>query len=417
MDSLFDRSRKALERAMGPTRKAAPSKGAQRSGKKSSAKKALPPAEDVLSLAVPMEASPLDITVPDPMALQPRLAPGALPGISSRGARPGDYRGSGLELSQGLKSGKSEKLFMNPEEYNALVATAMGTQPSLDIQRGISDQEALYKSFLENAPKTVDLTPLMAWADSLTGSKYAQSYKAPPGYEEQAAILSGMQGKTQSARERLAQLIAQETGGLRKGEQEQGYSAQLGEEQKAGYQVPRPPSTMLGGNPFTQATGALRSFQALPTYKDAQQQLASAISMKELLAHPSWSSDFSIRGQTLQAMRLSPISEKEMAEFGRANPSLANRVRTLFSEKITGRSLSERDYYDLKKFADFREQYSSSRMRDIQQEFVTGFSPYTPAISKEGLEGITESAIPKPMKTSSTPESRGAQILKELMKD
>lgn len=207
-----------------------------------------------LALDIPVEEiSPLSLAMPDPLAITPQLQGRRFIDTPSRaGARPGDTKVNQLDLSQGMSTGKSRNSYMSGPEYDILAQAAMSTEPNRALQAGIDEQQGMYEDVLRNMPTgMVDLTPLMAMTDAMTGSKFAQSYKAPGDMYDNVKLLSGLQDRTQSSKERLAQLIMNETGGLKQGQDEQGYKSGIEESQKAGFAVPQPHAPRLGQSGLT----------------------------------------------------------------------------------------------------------------------------------------------------------------------
>lgn len=225
-------------------------KGPYSPSKKKAAKPAARRITPSLALDLPVEeVSPLSLEMPDPLALGPKLQGRKFLETPSRnGARPGDTKINQLDLSQGMSSGKSRNAYMTGPEYDTLVQAAASTAPNRALQGGIDEQQGMYEDVLRNMPQgMVDLTPLMAMTDAMTGSKFASSYKAPGDMYDNVKMLSGLQNQAQGSRERLAQLIMNETGGLKQGQDEQGYKSGLEESQKSGFAVPNPPQPRMGG--------------------------------------------------------------------------------------------------------------------------------------------------------------------------
>ncbi len=232
-----------MQEQMGP-----PNPYARPKAKKPAPRRPLP-APSLSLIEAPSAPSPLSLAMPDPLELTPQLQGRQFLSTPDRsGARPGDTKINSLDLSQGMKTGKSRNSYMDEQAYKDLVQVAMNMPTNRALRGGIDDQQGMYEDVVRTMPQgMVDLTPLMAMTDAMTGSNFAGSYKAPDSFADRAKLLSGLQDKTQSSRERLAQLVMNETGGIKQGQDEQGYTSGLDESQKAGFAVPREISPRIGG--------------------------------------------------------------------------------------------------------------------------------------------------------------------------
>ena len=82
-------------------------------------------------------------------------------------------------------------------------------QELLDIQRGQSDRLSRAADDFENQEQQFDLSPLMALADSWTGSKLASAYKAPMSRDERALTAMKLRDAAGDATGKSAQIAMQ----------------------------------------------------------------------------------------------------------------------------------------------------------------------------------------------------------------
>lgn len=126
-----------------------------------------------------------DVPVPVGRAA-PMNIPGWHPPMALPAQQPAATDNSPVTLTPGLRnltnSGSSEKkttgdtesqnLFMDPEKYNELIKTAMGSQAYKNQAADVAGQKQLLGILAGTRPKTqVDLSPLYLFANQLTGGK------------------------------------------------------------------------------------------------------------------------------------------------------------------------------------------------------------------------------------------------------
>lgn len=327
--------------------------------------------------------------------------PAELIGLAPMGRGPGAQDIRATKFAQDQSRGKSLNVYQDAGEYEKHLETVMGSGLMKDLAAGAERFKGLREDFLRNAPQQTDLSPTMALADYLAKSKGTASagYKRPGSYEDMVKQLGNLMGDEQGARQNVAQLAFQQSGGLKSGEEQAQFKTGVDRERQQGYKTPQPRSQFPGGgNPLNQALAIQRAFQGLPPYKEAEGVLANAQSMLKALQNPSWISDQALRGQVLQGMKLSPISEKELAEFGRGSPELINRIKNMFTTVSSGRTLSPQDYKALEEFALRSSEYATHKMDIVQSKFAEGLGPYAIGVGgSSGIKGITNPSISPPL--------------------
>lgn len=370
-----------------------------------------------LALDVPVEeVSPLSLEMPEPLALTPRLTGRQFLETPSRnGARPGDTKINQLDLSQGMNSGKSRNAYMTGPEYDTLTQAAMSTEPNRALQQGIDEQSGMYEDVLRNMPTgQVDLTPLMAMTDAMTGSKFASSYKAPGDMYDNVKMLSGLQDRAQSSRERLAQLIMNETGGLKSGQDEQGFKSGLEESQKAGFAVPQPHAPrmgQMGGSPVN-VRGFYNTFENSDTVKEASKLLQAANSVQGHLQNPNWLGDSAARAGILQAMRLAPVSNLDVKQIT-GSQDLFNQYTQLVNRLSRGDVFTARDRQTIEKYNDYIQRKANGNLETAADEYSKAHAPFYGFDYQTGRD-LLKPAIPK-MEQRPQAAPKGPSLFQQLM--
>ena len=387
------------------------------SGKKKQTVKPAARVAPSLALDVPVEEiSPLSLAAPDPLALSPQLPARRFLDTPMRGnARPGDTKINSLDLSQGMNTGKSRNSYMSGPEYDELTRAAMGTEPNQALARGIEAQDGMYEDTLRNLPSgQVDLTPLMAMTDAMTGSKFASSYKAPADIYDNVKLLSGLQDRSQNSRERLAQLLMNETGGIKNGQDEQGYKAGLDESQKSGFAVPNPPAQrmgQMGGSPIN-VRGFYNTFKGSEPVKEASkiQQAAQAISGH--LKNPNWLGDSAARAGILQAMRLAPVSNLDVKQIT-GSQDLFNQFSQLVNRLDRGDVFTTRDRRTIENYNKYLEAKSKRDLEFAADSYSKTHAPFY-GFDYDTGRGLLESAMPR-MEQEAPAAPKGPSMFQKLM--
>lgn len=389
---------------------------AKEAAKKTSVKKAQPVAPS-LSLAEPAaEPSPLSLAMPDPLELTPRLQGRRFLETPSRaGSRPGDTKINQLDLSQGMTTGKSRNSYMDGPEYDALVQAAMGAAPNRALSRGIDEQQAFYEATAKGMPRgQVDLTPLMAMTDAMTGSNFAGSYKAPEGFSDRAKLLSGLQDKTQGSRERLAQLLMNETGGLKNGQDEQGYKSGMDESQKNGFAHPNPHAPRMGqqGNTPTNVRGFYNTFKGSEPVKEAAKIQQAAQAITGHLKNPNWLGDSAARAGILQAMRLAPVSNLDVKQIT-GSQDLFNQANQLMNRIGNGDVFTARDRRTIEDYNKYLLKKSKLSLEFARDSYAKTHSPFY-GFDYDTGKGLLESALPS-MDDGPAEEAPKKSMFQQLM--
>lgn len=373
-------------------------KGPYSPSKKKAAKPAARRITPSLALDLPVEEiSPLSLEMPDPLALTPKLQGRKFLETPSRnGARPGDTKINQLDLTQDLTKGKNQNLYMSGPEYDELTQAAMSTDPNRALQSGINEQQAMYEDVLRNMPQgMVDLTPLMAMTDAMTGSKFASSYKAPGDMYDNVKMLSGLQDAAQGSRERLAQLIMNQTGGLKKGQEEEGYKSGMDESQKAGFSVPRdtPPRMAQQGGTPTNVRGFYNTFKGSEPVKEAAKIQQAAQAVTGHLKNPNWLGDSAARAGILQAMRLAPVSNLDVRQIT-GSQDLFNQFNQLMQRLDKGDVFTARDRATIKKYNGYLVEKSKRDLEFAADSYTKTHSPFY-GFDYDTGRGLLESSMPR----------------------
>lgn len=393
--------------------RAAPKRSAWKTPKKPVAARVAPS----LALDIPVEeVSPLSLEMPEPLALSPKLQGRKFLETPSRmGARPGDTKINQLDLSQGMTTGKSRNSYMSGPEYDDLVQAAASTEPNRALQRGIDEQAGMYEDVLRNMPTgQVDLTPLMAMTDAMTGSGFAKSYKAPGDIYDNVKLLSGLQDRTQNSRERLAQLLMNETGGLKNGQDEQGFKSGLEESQKAGFAVPQPHAPRMGqqgGTPIN-VRGFYNTFKGSEPVKDASkiQQAAQAISGH--LKNPNWLGDSAARAGILAAMRLAPVSNLDVQQIS-GSQDLFNRAQQIMKRLDKGDVFTARDRKTIEDYNKVLLHKSKKDLEFAADSYTKTHAPFY-GFDYDTGRGLLEASLPR-MEDEAPAAPKGPSLFQQLM--
>lgn len=361
------------------------------------AKKAAKP-----SPAVPAPSTGVDMgqVQPDMIALDDPMSaslpiPSGMSSMPAPYAGPGSFDKRGQKVEQGMGRDASRTAYKTTGEYYSQLDTVLGSPLMQKLSAGVKNLEGLRDQYLQHAPVQADLSPLMGLADFVANGKgnALRSYKRPDDYNDLVSKLAGLMQQEQGAAYNQANLAMNQVP-LKAGDDSASTKAGVSQERGQGYQVPRPPNPNAGmQNPLNQALAIQRAFQGLGPYKVAEATRQSALGMLEIMKNPSWAADDALRGQLLQSLKIAPISEKEMTEFGRGSPDYANRIKNAISRATSGRSLSPQDYKIIEDLAHKRLDYATREMQAIQDKFVSGLGPYAPAFSNEGIRGLTEPTI------------------------
>lgn len=385
-------------------------------------KKPIQQSSNVLSLALPPDApSPLSLSAPvDPMTIMPQLQGRAFLNAPQQTAanRPGDQRLNSLALSQNMGTGKSRNAYMNAPEYNTLVDAARSTEPNAALEQGIKGQEQLYLDILKAYPQGVqDLSPLYAMTDAMTGSKFGATYKAPETFQDRAKLLAGLQDQTQNSRERLAQLLMNETGGIKQGTDEQTTKTGLEEDQKAGFIKPPPhaPSSGRMGNPANLAAKFMTTFDGSPVAKDAASGLIAANAVKSHLANPNWLGDSAARAAIIQAMHLAPVSNRDVEQIT-GSQDLFNKFDQLIKKLDKGDVFTASDRKTVERYADYLQKKSSMNLEGAADEYSRSHGPMY-GYDYGTARGLLTPAMPKIQESAPKAPSLFDQLMqKELSK-
>lgn len=392
-------------------------KGPYAASKKKAVKPAARRITPSLALDLPVEEiSPLSLEMPDPLALAPKLSGRKFLETPSRnGARPGDTKINQLDLSQGMSTGKSRNSYMNGPEYDTLTQAAMSTEPNRALSRGIEEQEGMYEDVLRNMPTgMVDLTPLMAMTDAMTGSKFASSYKAPADQMDNIKLLSGLQDRTQSSRERLAQLIMNETGGLKSGTDEQGYKSGLDESQKNGFTYPNPHApraAQQGGTP-TNVRGFYNTFKGSEPVKEASKIQQAAQAIAGHLKNPNWLGDSAARAGILQAMRLAPVSNLDVKQIT-GSQDLWNQAQQIMKRLESGDVFTARDRKTIENYNKVLLAKSKKDLEYASDSYTKTHAPFY-GFDYDTGRGLLEAAVPR-MEEPAPEPVKGPSLFQQLM--
>lgn len=371
---------------------------------RSKAKKKAPPKADVPAPSAGVDAGqvqPNMLLMDDPFS-SAIAVPSGMQSMPAPYSGPGSFDKRGQKVEQGMGRDASRTAYKTPGEYYSQLDTVLGSPLMQKLSGGVKNLEALRDQYLQHAPVQADLSPLMGLADFVAQGKgnALRSYNKPDNYNDLVAKLAGLMGQEQSAAYNQAQLAMNQVP-LKAGEDQASVKAGVGESRDQGFQVPRPASMGAGmQNPLNQALALQRAFQNLRPYKEAEGVMAESQVMINTLKKPNWVADKELRGQMLQAMKLSPISEKEMAQFGSGSPDLFNKVRNYLTTGFEGRSLSPQDYKALEEFARAKFDYANKKMQAVQDRFANNMAPYAPAFAVEGIRGVTDPAVPPPTETA-----------------
>lgn len=173
--------------------------------------------------------SPLEVpNIETENNMKPQLKPEYLPRVSI-GGKMGESAESKLTSDQANTTGLRQDVYMDPSEFNALVAGVEQTEP---IKRQLAAQAArdqLGIDVMSSLPGGVDVTPLMALVDQWTGSKLAQSYRPPANYEQRAKTLLDFADKAQKGRQELADSIFKNVQYMKAGSYQDQQIQKLGE--------------------------------------------------------------------------------------------------------------------------------------------------------------------------------------------
>lgn len=143
-----------------------------------------PPEEDEFSDPTPAEV-PMEEPAPEEMVNPQTGVPESL----TKAAKPASQQF--IEMMQ------SPEYQAKVAEYNDLVKKSLGDQ-----RAGIADNENAIKE-IEGLDTQVDLSPLAAYVDSQTGSKFSQSYARPDSKEDRIKKVLGLKNQLQLQRQGL----------------------------------------------------------------------------------------------------------------------------------------------------------------------------------------------------------------------
>jgi hypothetical protein len=102
---------------------------------------------------------------------------------------------SNIKTFQNYQTNKSADIQALLDQLNAQGGRSVDAQ-----RRGLGDQEALLKNYLDNVKPGVDLSPLMALADTWYGGNLAKGYKAPISGQDIMNTQRGLMGDAQKSR-------------------------------------------------------------------------------------------------------------------------------------------------------------------------------------------------------------------------
>lgn len=400
-----------MREQMGP-----PNPYSRAKAKKPAARRPMP-VPSLSLIEAPNAPSPLSLAAPDPLELTPQLQGRQFLSTPDRsGARPGDTKINSLDLSQGMKTGKSRNSYMDEQAYADLVQTAMNMPTNRALRGGIDDQQGMYEDVVRTMPQgMVDLTPLMAMTDAMTGSHFAASYKAPDSFADRAKLLSGLQDKTQGSRERLAQLVMNETGGIKQGQDEQGYESGMKEDQKTGFAVPReiaPRMGMQGGSP-TNVRGFYNTFKGSEPVKEAAKILEAAKAVSGHLKNPNWLGDSAARAGILQAMRLAPVSNLDVKQIT-GSQDLFNQATQLMNRLGKGDVFTARDRQTIDKYNKYLKAKSKMNLEFAADSYAKTHSPFY-GFDYDTGRGLLDSAMPQMEQEDEPAAPKGPSLFQQLM--
>lgn len=187
-------------------------------------------------------------------------APGPMPGMSGKPMLPGGFSplldmnanpmanvnpklaGAKKSSSQTATSDATQKMiknsYLNPDEYNALRNTIMSTPEMKQQQEGADQMSSMLDmnaKLLGKQASQVNLAPLMALADSQTGSNLSQGYTAPESAQNMMSKLQDFATKVQAKKEDIAKQIMTGAKDLKSGSVQDQYMQKMVDAQNAGF--------------------------------------------------------------------------------------------------------------------------------------------------------------------------------------
>jgi len=174
--------------------------------------------------------------------LDPQLKPSynQHPTISNR---VGESASSELKAAQDYLNTKKTDFYMSPEEKRALDVITENSPAMQRVRADIDTRKALgdqYQGMIGAKKAGVDLSPLMALSDAWTGSRFAQSYKAPMNPMDKYKDILAYKDKISDDEQKFADAINKGSQYLKAGSQTEQEKRALTELQKYGVNNPDP---------------------------------------------------------------------------------------------------------------------------------------------------------------------------------
>lgn len=361
----------------------------------------LPPTQEAINLA----ATPvmMEEVTPNPMAMEPGAVPQPLPGNKLQASQlekvaasaPGEFGKNELTSAFEKKLGKTENVYMTPEQNTALYEAA-GELPEIQAQKAsLQARGELARSAFTN-PTQVDYTPLLSLIDTWSGgkSKLAGAYKRPTTPQEQSKMLLDYADKQSDDQQKLFESMSKNVALMKSGTATEQYIDKLGESLGMGRTVPKASGGGKGGGrPDLLADRYLRGYRSLPNVQDAQKGLTAANEVAGFLANPNWLTDAAAKGNILQAMRMYPISDRDAALVG-GSGDVASRVDRLAEKLMQGGSFTEEDRSTILQYANVLQKSKALTLKQTADDYVKGLAPDF-GYGADKAHSILAPAIPK----------------------
>lgn len=376
------------------------------------------PTQEGINLATDVAEAPVAMEAPiaAPVVMDPR--PGAklqaaqleMPVV---GGAPGDFGKNELTAAIEKKLGRTENLYMTPEQNTALWEAA-GEVPEVQSQKNLLRARAeLAKDTLAATPTDqMDYTPLLALADTWAKGKsnLASSYRRPAGTQDKAKMMLDFADKQSDDQQRLYESMAKNVALMKSGTTTEGSIDKLGELLSQGRNVPKPSTGGGRGRSDLLADRFLRGYRSLPNVQDAQKGLTAANEVAGFLANPNWLTDAAAKGNILQAMRMYPISDRDAALVG-GSGDVASRANRLTERLLEGGSFTEEDRGTIMDYAKVLQRSKAAVLKQTADEYVGGLGPEFGYDSGKG-QAILAPSIPK----VTDPQIKTEPSLKDLFK-
>jgi len=160
------------------------------------------------------------------------------------GTRMGESAKASLDSELKKFKRDQENTYLSGQEYNDYLDTVRNTPEIKAMQDAQAERDALGLEMLKSrGQQGVDLTPLMALTDAWTGSRFANSYKAPTGAADRSKQMLDFLDKTQDDKQKLAELILKAPQLLKSGTAMDQLTQALAEKQAYGIENRPPPGS------------------------------------------------------------------------------------------------------------------------------------------------------------------------------